>query len=238
MNSTSPAFSYKRHRFPPEIIHYAVWLYFRFTLSYRDVEELLLQRGLPVSYEAIRSWCNKFGQTFANAIRKRRGRAGDRWHMDEVFVKIGGKIYYLFRAVDQDGEVLDILLQSRRNKTAALRFFRKLLKGQGHVPRALITDKLKSYGAAQKEVLRSVDHHTDKRENNREENSHQPTRERERKRRRFKSPGEAQRFLSAHGPIYSFFHPGRHLMHASHYREAMRRQFAPWDALTGAQGVA
>ena len=133
--------------------------------------------------------------------------------------------------------MLDILLQSRRSKKAALRFFRKLLKKQGYCPRVLVTDKLKSYGAARKEVLRDVNHRTGKRENNRAENSHQPTRERERKRRRFKSPGEAQRFLSAHGPIYSFFHPGRHLLHVCHYREVMRRQFASWDALTGAQAA-
>jgi putative transposase len=232
---TPPCVSYKRHRFPKEVIGHAVWLFYRFTLSYRDVEELLLQRGISVSYEAIRYWCNKFGQAFANAIRKRRGRAGDRWHVDEVFVKIGGKIHYLFRAVDQDGEVLDLLLQCRRSKKAVLRFFHKLLKKQDYCPRVLVTDKLKSYSEAQKEVLRSVEHRTGRRENNRVENSHQPTRERERKRRRFKSPGEAQRFLSAHGPIYSFFQPGRHLLRAGHYREVMRRQFARWDALTGAQ---
>ena len=157
---------------------------------------------------------------------------------DEVFLNIGGKTHYLFRAVDQDGEVLDILLQSRRNKKAAKRFFRKLLKKQGFVPRTLVTDKLRSYGAAKQEVLRSVEHRSGKRANNRAENSHQPTRERERRMRRFKSPGQAQRFLSAHGPILSFLRPGRHQMRARHYRELRRRRFACWDALTGVTAVA
>ena len=144
VNSSTPAICYKRHRFPKEIISHAVWLYYRFTLSYRDVEEMLARRGIPVSYEAVRYGCHKFGQAFANQIRKQRHRPGDRWHIDEVFLTIGGKTHYLFRAVDQDGEVLDILLQSRRNKKAAKRFFRKLLKKQGYVPRVLVTDKLKS----------------------------------------------------------------------------------------------
>ena len=233
MNTDTPAVCYKRHRFPPQIISHAVWLYFRFTLSYRDVEEMLVQRGITVSYEAIRYWCRKFGQSFANAMRRQRHRPGDRWHIDEVFLTIGGKIHYLFRAVDQDGEVLDILLQSRRNKKAAKKFFRKLLKKEGYAPRVLVTDKLKSYAAARKETCPSVVHQQHKRANNRAENSHQPTRERERNMRRFTSRGQAQRFLSAHGPIYSFFHPGRHRMQARQYRELVRRQFACWDALTG-----
>ena len=186
-----PVICYKRHRFPPAIISHAVWLYFRFTLSYRDVEEMLLKRGIAVSYEAIRYWCGKFGQSFANQIRRARHPPGDQWHVDEVFLKIGGKTHYLFRAVDQDGEVLDILLQSRRNKKAAKKFFRKLLKKQSYVPRVLVTDKLKSYGAAKHKVLPSVEHRCGKRDNNRAENSHQPTRERERKMRRFTSPGQA-----------------------------------------------
>ncbi len=210
-----------------------MWLYYRFTLSYRDVEEMLERRGITVSYEAIRYWCQKFGEAFAKEIRKQRHRPGDRWHLDEVFLTIGGRTYYLFRAVDQDGDVLDILLQSRRNKRAAKKFFRKLLKQQGYVPRLLITDKLRSYSAAQKEVLRSVEHRTGKRENNRAENSHQPTRERERKMRGFKSAGQAQCFLSAHGVIDSFFRPGRHLLRSQSYREFLRQRFACWDALTG-----
>jgi putative transposase len=227
------AVCYKRHRFPREIISHAVWLYYRFTLSYRDVEEMLAYRGITVSYEAIRYWCGKFGHSFANQIRRGRHRPGDRWHLDEVFLTIGGKTHYLFRAVDQDGEVLDILLQSRRNKKAARKFLRKLLKKQGYVPRTLVTDQLKSYGAAKKEVLPSVQHRCGKRKSNRAQNSHQPTRERERKRPKFKSAGQAQRFLSAHGVIYSFLHPGRHRMQAQNYRELLRRQFAAWDTWTG-----
>jgi putative transposase len=226
VNTNLPARCYKRHRFPKQIISHAVWLYYRFPLSYRDVEEMLHRRGITVSYEAIRLWCQKFGQVFAKEIRMRRPGAGDRWHIDEVFLTISGKTHYLFRAVDQDGEVLDILLQSRRDKKAAKRFFRKLLKKQGYVPRLLITDKLRSYSAAQKQVLRSVEHHTGKRENNRAENSHQPTRERERKMRGFKSAGQAQCFLSAHGVISSFFRPGRHLLGSQSYREFLRQRFA------------
>jgi putative transposase len=233
VNTNTPALCYKRHRFPKQIISHAVWLYFRFTLSYRDIEEMLARRGIQVSYEAIRYWCNKFGQGFANQIRKQCHRPGDTWHVDEVFLTIGGRTYYLFRAVDQDGEVLDIFLQSRRNKRAAKKFFRKLLKKQGYIPRVLVTDKLTSYHAAKREVLRSVRHERGKRDNNRAENSHQATRERERKMRRFKSPGQAQRFLSAQGSIYSFFRPGRHQMQVRNYRAFLGQQFARWDALTG-----
>src|SRR3712207_5737332 len=148
MQTTTPAPSYKRHRFPQEIISHAVWLYFRFSLSYRDVEELLAERGIIVTYETVRQWCLKFGQEYANQLRRRRPKTGDKWHLDEVFLKINGKTSYLWRAVDQDGNVLDILVQSRRNKAAAKKFFRKLLKGCTYVPRVLITDKLGSYEAA------------------------------------------------------------------------------------------
>ena len=172
VNTDMPTLCYKRHRYPKEIISHAVWLYYRFTLSYRDVEEMLHRRGILVSYEAIRYWCRKFGQAFANRIRRQRHRPGDRWHIDEVFLRIGGKTHSLFRAVEQDGEVLAILLPSRRNKPAAKEFFRKLLKRQGYVPRVLVTDKLKSYSAAQREVLRDVEHRRGKRDNNRAENSH------------------------------------------------------------------
>ena len=137
---------YKHHRFPGEIISHAVWLYFRFPLSHRDVEEILFVRGIIVSYEAIRKWCRKFGQQYANQLRRRRPRPGDKWHLDEVFITINKERHYLWRAVDQDGVVLDILVQRRRNKQAAKKFFRKLLKGCQYVPRVVITDKLKSYG--------------------------------------------------------------------------------------------
>jgi putative transposase len=191
--------SYVGYRFPAEIISYTVWLYFRFSLSYRDVEELLAARGLALTYETVRQWCRKFGQHYANQLRCRRPQIGDKWHLDEVFLTINGKVHYLWRAVDQHGNLLGILVQSRRNKPAAKKFFRKLLKGCQYVPRVLITDKLACYGAAKKELLRSVEHRRHKRLNNRAENSHQPTRQRERTMRHFKSAGHAQRFLAAHG---------------------------------------
>src|SRR3712207_660362 len=163
--STTIIPSYKGFRFPAEIIRHAIWLYYRFSLSYRDVEELLADRGVVVSYETIRQWCLRFGQSYANQLRRRRARAGDKWFLDEVFLKINGETHYLWRAVDQDGTVLDILVQSRRNKAAAKKFFRKLLKGCQYVPRVMITDKLGSYEAAHKEVMPSVEHRKHKRLN-------------------------------------------------------------------------
>jgi putative transposase len=189
MNTPARRDHYKHHRFPIEIISHGVWLYFRFCLSYRDVEELLFARGVIVTYETIRKWCRKFGQAYANQLRHRRPRPGDKWHLDEVFLTIRGERHYLWRAVDQDGEVLDILVQRRRDKKAAKRFFRKLLKGCQYAPRVIITDKLKSYGAAKRELLPSVEHRQYRYLNNRAENSHQPTRQRERRMQGFKSPG-------------------------------------------------
>ena len=229
---------YSGHRYPAEIISHAVWLYFRFTLSFRDIEELLAARGIVVTYEAVRQWCLKFGQPFANAIRHRKGRPGDTWFLDEVFITINGERHYLWRAVDQDGDVLDILVQKHRDKRAAKRFFRKLLKGLRNAPRRIVTDKLRSYGAARKEVLPDVIHDNDKWQNNRAENSHQPTRQQERQMRRFKSPGQAQRFLSAHGPINNLFRCGRHLMSAAHYRLFRDRAFDLWQEVTCVQSVA
>jgi putative transposase len=231
MNTTTAL--YRRHRFPAEIISHCVWLYFRFCLSYRDVEELMLVRGVFVTYEAIRQWCQKFGQTFANELRRRRPRPGDKWHLDEVFVKINGEPHYLWRAVDQEGIVLDILVQPRRDKVAAKRFFRKLLKGLQYVPRVLITDKLQSYNAAKADLLPGVEHRQHKGLNNRAENSHQPTRERERRMRRFKSPSHAQRFLSVQGTIVSHFRPGRHRLGAIVYRQQMAARFQTWRTVTG-----
>jgi putative transposase len=236
ISTTAP--SYKGHRFPPEIISHAVWLYFRFSLSYRDVEEMLAERGIVVTYETVRQWCLKFGQQYANQLRRRRPKPGDKWHMDEVFLKINGQTHYLWRAVDQDGTVLDILVQSRRNKAAAKKFFRKLLKGCEYVPRVLITDKLGSYEAAHKEVMPSVEHRQHKRLNNRAENSHQPTRQRERTMRRFKSPGHAQRFLSACGPIREHFCPRRHRLRAEEYRRERARRFQVWNEVVGLQMAA
>ena len=220
---------YHRHRFPAEIISHCVWVYFRFALSFRDVEEMLVMRGVSLSYETVREWCLKFGQTYANGLRRKSPRPGDRWDLDEVLLKINGRLHYLWRAVDQDGDVLDILVQSRRDKKAAKKFFRRLLKGLQYVPRAVITDKLKSYSAAKAEVLPSVEHCQQKYQNNRAENSHQPTRLRERVMRRFKSSGHAQRFLSAFGIITSHFRVGRHLYRASDYRVVRKLRFAVWE---------
>jgi putative transposase len=185
-----------------------------------------------VTYEAIRKWCRKFGQPYANQLRRRRPRPGDKWHLDEVFLTIKGEHHYLWRAVDQDGNVLDILVQRRRDKRAAKKFFRKLLKGLAYVPRVVITDKLKSYGAAKREILPGVEHRQHRYLNNRAENSHQPTRQRERHMQRFKSPGHAQRFLSAYGPIAQHFRPRRHRLAAPAYRQELRNRFQIWQAIT------
>jgi len=230
MNNKPP--SYRGYRFPPEIISHGVWLYRHFCLSFRDVEDLLAQRGITVSYEAIRLWRLKFGPEYARALKRRRGRLGDTWHLDEVFVTIQGQRQYLWRAVDQDGDVIDILVQSRRDRRAAKRFLRKLLKGQGSPPWRLVTDKLRSYGAAHRTVMPSVVHSTEQYENNRAEVSHQPTRQRERQMRRFKSPAQAQRFLSVHGVIKNLFRVGRHLLGAAHHRELRGRAFLVWHEAT------
>src|SRR5215216_6899802 len=214
MTVTNSSPTYTGYRFPGEIISHAIWLYFRFSLSYRDVEELMAARGIIVTYETIRQWCRTFGQQYANQLRRRRARTGDKWHLDEVFLTIKGKRHYLWRAVDQQGNVLDILVQRRRDKRAAKKFFRKLLKGLMYVPRVIVTDKLKSYGAAKREILPGVEHRQHRYLNNRAENSHQPTRQRERRMQGFKSPGQAQRFLAAYGPIAQHFRPRRHLLSA------------------------
>ncbi len=238
MNESFAAPIYKRHRFPPAIIGHAVWLYFRFALSYRDVEELLAERGVIVTYETIRQWCRKFGQAYANELRRRRPRPGDTWHLDAVFVSINGVQHSLWRAVDQDGNGLDILVQPQRDKRAVVRFLRPLLKGLAYVPRVVLTDKLASYGAALREVLPSVEHRRHKGLNNRAENSHQPTRERERRMRRCKDPGHAQRFLATYGPIASHFRPRRHRLAAHDYRQRRDERFATWRAVTGTPAMA
>ncbi len=230
MKTTNPM--YHGHRFPSEIISHAVWLYHRFCLSFRDVEDLLAERGIEVSYESIRQWCNRFGPDYARELKKRTGHLGDTWLLDEVFITIRGKLHYLWRAVDQDGDTIDILVQKRRNKRAAKRFFRKLLKGQCAAPRRMVTDKLKSCSAARREVMSSVPHCTDRYANNRAELSHQPTRLRERQMRRFKSTGQTQRFLAVHGEIGNLFRLGRHLMRACHYREFRSRAFSEWQLAT------
>ena len=217
-----------RHRFPAEIISHAVWLYHVFSLSLRDVELILAERGIIVSYETVRRWCKKFGADFADRLRRRRPRPGDKWHLDEVFIRIQGVQRYLWRAVDQDGVVLDILVQARRDGTAAKRFFKRLLKGLQYVPRVIVTDKLRSYGVAQRQLLPGVEHRQSRYLNNRAENSHRPTRRRERQMQRFKSFGKAQDFLSAHSFIYGHFHPRRHQLAAHTYRAIRSDAFKIW----------
>ena len=229
---TPSAHRYHGYRFPPEIISHAVWLYHRFCLSFRDVEDLLAERGMTVSYEAIRQWCQTFGLDYARRLRRRRGRMGDTWYLDEMFVTIQGRRQYLWRAVDEDGDALDILVQSRRDRRAAARFFHKLLKGQGREPRRLITDRLRSYSAAHRTVMPSVVHSIRQYENNRAEVSHQPTRQRERQMRRFRSAAHVQRFLSVHGVVLNLFRVGRHLLRAVHHRSLRTRSFRVWDAVT------
>ncbi len=229
---TSQPPSYHGYRFPSDIISHAVWLYHRFCLSFRDAEDLLAQRGVTVTYETIRQWCRTFGPTYARTLRRRRGRMGDTWYLDELFVTIQDRQQYLWRAVDEDGDVIDILLQSRRDRRAAARFFRKLLKGQGREPRRLITDKLRSYSAAHRTIMPSVVHSTEQYENDRAEVSHQPTRQRERQMRRFKSAGHVQRFASVHGVVQNLFRVGRHLLRSTHHRLLRTRAFLVWDAVT------
>jgi putative transposase len=215
-----------------------VWLYHRFPLSLRDVQEMMAERGVIVSYESIHQWCRKFGQSFANGLRRRRPRPGDKWHLDEVFIKINGKTHYLWRAVDQHGTVLDILVTSGRDAKAATKFFRKLLKGLKYVPRVLVTDKLASYGVARRRVMPGVEHRRSKYLNNRAENSHQSTRQRERAMKKFRSPGGAQRFLSAFSGISPHFRPHRHRLTAAGYRHEMNTGFTAWNKVVGVPAAA
>ena len=196
---------YAGHRFPAEVIAHAVWLYFRFPLSLRMVEEMLAARGVDVSHETIRRWALKFGQGLANDIRQRLPQAGDKWHLDKVVIGIAGRKLWLWRAVDQNGAVLDVLVRSRRDARAAKRLLRKLLKRQTCTPRVMITDKLRGYGAAAKSIMPGVEHRQHKGLNNRAENSHQPTRRHERIMKRFKSPKQAQRFLATHDQVANLF---------------------------------
>jgi putative transposase len=220
--------TYKRHRFPPDIISYAVWLYYRFNLSHRDIEDLLAQRGVIVSREAIRLWCIKFGAIYTRRLKRKHRGYGDTFFIDEVFVKINGKQHYLWRAVDQDGEVVDVYLQAKRDGAAAKRFFRRLLGSHGGELRKIVTDKLRSYGVARRELIPEAIHSTKQYENNRAEQSHEATRVRERGMRRFKSVGQAQRFLSAHAAVYNLFNLGRHLVSACHYRKLRTGAFNDW----------
>jgi putative transposase len=223
---------YARYRFPAEVISHAVWLYFRFPLSLRMVEEMLAARGIPVSHETVRQWALKFGRNFANQIRCRLPAAGDKWHLDEVVISIAGRKHWLWRAVDQHGIVLDILVQSRRNAKAAKRLLRKLLKKQGVTPRVMITDKLASYAVAKRAVMPGVEHRQHRGLNNRAENSHQPTRRRERIMKRFKSAEQAQRFLSVHDQVANLFRRPANTNAAEH-RQSRARAFKIWAEVTG-----
>jgi len=224
--------SFARHQFPPAIIRHAVWLYLRFTLSYRDVEDLLAERGLDVSYETVRRWVLKFGPLFARELRHRRPRPTARWHLDEMAVAIAGRRFWLWRAIDDEGEVLDLLVQPRRDKAAAVKLMRKLLKKQGFALDVLVTDKLRSYSAAKAEMGLSTRHERGLRKNNWAENSHQPVRRRERKMQRLKSPGSAQRFLSVHAAIHNTFNVQRHLTSRDTRRVLRGEAFEAWRTAT------
>ena len=220
--------SYSGYRFPPDIIQQAIWLYLRFSSSFRDVEDLLAERGLTVSYETIRRWVNHFGPLIAADLRKRRPKSHKTWHMDEVYLKIDGRMVYLWRAVDAEGEVLDVLVQSKRNKRAALKLMRRLLKKCGFVPETFVTDDLRSYSAAARDLGMERRHRTDRWRNNRAENSHQPTRRRECKMQRFRSAGSAQRFLSTHAAVYNTFNVQRHLTSATTHRAFRAAAINTW----------
>jgi transposase-like protein len=226
--------SYTGHRFPPVVIQQAVWIYLRFTLSYRDVEELLAERGLDISYKTVRRWVVTFGPVYARNLRRLRPRPTRTWHLDEMAVTIRGERFWLWRAVDREGEVLDILVQTRRDKQAALRLMRKLLKKQGHAPSVLVTDKLRSYGCAKRELGLSAHHEQGLRKNNRAENSHQPVRRRERKMQRFKSAGSAQRFLSCHAAVHNTFSIQPHLVSRRTLRLFRAEAAEQWRAATTA----
>ena len=220
---------YKRYRFPPDVIQYAVWIYYRFNLSHRDVEDLLAERGIVVSYESIRLWCNKFGPQYARRLKRSHGGFGDTFYIDEVFVKICGVQHFLWRAVDQDGEIVDVFLQRRRDGKAAKKFFKRLLKTHRQEPRKIVTDKLKSYGVAHRELIPDTVHDTEQYSNNRAELSHQPTRVRERGMRRFKSVQQTQRFVNVHAAVHNLFNLGRHLVSAKNYRFFRSRAFSAWN---------
>jgi putative transposase len=221
---------YRRHRFPGEIISHCVWLYFRFCLSYRDIELMMAERGIVLSYETVRDWCLKFGPYFANELKRRnRKKIDSKWHLDEVFIKINGVQHYLWRAVDQNGFVIDILVQPKRDRLAAERFFRRLLRYTGWAPRVIVTDKLRSYGAAKRRVMPNVVHRQSRYLNNRAENSHQPTRQRERRMKKFKSSEQAQAFLSVFDPVACHFRTMRHRISAERNRKLTKAALEFWN---------
>jgi len=227
--------SYKRHRFPPQIIAHTVWLYFRFPLSLRLVEELLLERGIAVSYETIRRWGKKFGPDYARRLRRKKPSGNDVWYLDEVVIIIAGRKHWLWRAVDQDGYVLDEIVQNRRNTKAARRSLIRLLKKQGIAPKRMITDKLRSYGAARRQVMPHVEHRSHKGLNNRAENSHVPLRKRERMMQGFRSPGGLQRFVSIFSAVRNLFVPPSSKRSAFQNRVHRILTIAEWKAAAGAK---
>lgn len=223
--------SFKRHRFPADVIRHAVWLYFRFNLSLRDVEEMLAQRGIEVSYETVRSWTRKFGPLIARRLKKKRPAPSPRWHLDEMVCWIGGRRMYLWRAVDDEGEVLDVVVQRRRDNEAALKVFGRLLRNQPVDPEQITTDGLASYGSALRELGLDHLHRPGRlRENNRAENSHLPIRRRERQQRGFKSQASAQKFLTTHAAIYNTFNVQRHLISRPNLRRFRAEADAAWAA--------
>ena len=225
--------SYKRHRFPPQIIAHAVWLYFRFPLSLRLVEEMLLERSIVVSYETIRRWGKKFGPEYARRLRRKPPRLTDIWHLDEVVISIAGKKHWLWRAVDQDGYVLDEIVQTRWDAKAAKRLLIRLMKKQGMAPRRIITDKLPSYGAAKRQVMPRVEHQSHKGLNNRAENSHVPLRKRERMMQGFRSAGGLQRFTSVLSAMRNLLVPPRSHQSALATHLHRLQAMAAWKAASG-----
>ena len=225
---------FKRHRFPPDIIRHAVWLYARFTLSYRDVEDLLAERGLDISYESIRRWFLKFGAPISRNLRHVRPKPSDHWHLDEMVIVIRGRRHWLWRAVDNEGEVLDFLVQPKRNAKAALKLMRKLLKKEGWAPVRITTDKLRSYHVAFQTLGLTAEHIDNKRANNRAENSHQPVRRRERKQQRFKSAGSTQRFLNIYSAVYNTFYVQRHLLSRLTFKRFRADAFNVWESASAA----
>ena len=226
--------TYKRHRFPSDIISYAVWLYYRFNLSHRRcagsfIEDLLAERGITVTRESIRLWCIKFGALYARRLKRKHPGYGDTFYIDEVFVRINGRQHYLWRAVDQDGEVVDVYLQVKRDGAAAKRIFKRLLRNHGGEPRKIVTDKLRSYGVAHRELIRTTIHSTQQYENNRVEQSHEATRLRQRGMRKFKSTRQAQRFLTPHAAVSNLFNLGRHKIRAEQYRDLRVSAFREWS---------
>ena len=223
--------SFKRYRFPAEVIRHAVWLYFRFSLSLRDVEELLAARGIEVSYETIRCWTIKFGPQIARRLKRLRPSPSPRWHLDEVVCSIGGKRMFLWRAVDDEGEVLDLVVQRRRDTEAALVLLKRLLRNQSVEPERIVTDGLRSYLAALEALgLRHLHSPGRLRENNRAENSHLPIRRRERQQQLFKSQASAQRFLTTHAAIYNTFYTQRHLISRPTLRRFRAEAASAWAA--------